>query len=80
VTVASSAGWCVALFRTFTVSGAAAPGVLGVWAMLAAQKEEASSAEIAAKERSFVDGRDIKVGGAIVRSSCSTPRNLDAKE
>jgi hypothetical protein len=52
----------VALFKTRTVS-AEGPGVLAVWAVWAISagaKKEASSAEMAARERSFVDGRDIK--------------------
>src|ERR1700747_3197532 len=57
--VGSSAGWCVALLSTWTVR---APAVLGVCAMLAVQRGEANSAEIAARERSFVDGRDIEEG------------------
>src|ERR1700723_2649163 len=77
MTVGSSAGWCVALLSTWTVKP---PPAFGVWAMLAVQREEASSAEIAARERRFVDGKDIKEGWLIVRSMSSTPRNLDAEE
>jgi hypothetical protein len=54
--------------------------VFAVCAVKAGTQEKASSAQLAARERSFVDERGIEEGWPIVRSSCSTSRNLDAEK